>query len=297
MKQKTAGYGVEHLAGCQCTCGESPIWEPESAGLFWVDTGERVFHEYDPGSGRHTPRDIPHLLQSIGRRKAGGWIAVDVKGLLLWNHASGESRFLGYPEEGKPHMCMSDGAVGPDGRFYAGSLNFETLDAPEGSIYRVDKDGSIAAACEGLALPNGLAFSPAGHTLYVTEMFANRILAYDFDPRTGTAANRRVLVEVPAEEGLPDGLIVDREGFLWSAHWQGFRITRYAPDGARDRVIELPVPTPTCMAFGGPKLDELYVTTARKGCSPEQLAEYPRSGDLFRVRLDVQGRLEPEFAG
>ena len=297
MKHESGGRRVEHLVACQCNCGESPIWEPGSARLFWVDTGEKAFHQYDRGSGRHVGRAVEYLLQSIGRRRSGGWIAIDLKGLMLWNHETGESRLLGYPEEGKPHMCMSDGAVGPDGRFYAGSLNFEMLDAPDGSIYRVDRDGSIAAACQGLALPNGLAFSLDGHSLYVTEMFASRILAYDFDPRTGAAANRRVLVEVPEEEGLPDGLIVDREGCLWSAHWQGFRITRYTPDGGKDRVIEFPVPTPTCMAFGGKNLDELYVTTARKGCSPEQLEEYPRSGDLFRVRLDVQGRLEPEFEG
>jgi sugar lactone lactonase YvrE len=297
MKHETGRYRAEHLVACRCDCGESPIWDPRNDRLYWVDTGERTFHEYDRGSGHYNRRDVEYLLQSIGRRRSGGWIAIDLKGLVLWNHETGENRFLGYPEEGKPHMCMSDGAVGPDGRFYAGSLNFEVLDAPDGSIYRVDKDGSISVACEGLALPNGLAFSPDGSTLYVTEMFANRILAYDFDSRTGTAANRRVLVDVPAEEGLPDGLIVDREGFLWSAHWQGFRITRYAPDGARERIIELPVPTPTCMAFGGEELDELYVTTARKGCSSEQLAEYPQSGDLFRIKLNVQGRLEPEFAG
>jgi sugar lactone lactonase YvrE len=295
--KKTAGYEVEHLVTCQCNCGESPIWEPDGARLFWVDTGERVFHQLDREAGRHRSRGVDYLLQSIGRREGGGWIAVDLNGLLLWNHEGGESRFLGYPEEGKPHMCMSDGTVGPDGLFYVGSLNFETLDAPDGSIYRVDRDGSVASVCESLALPNGLAFSPDGRVLYVTEMFANRILAYDFDPATGKAANRRVLIDVPSEEGLPDGLIVDREGYLWSAHWQGFRITRYTPDGAKERVIEIPVPTPTCMAFGGPELDELYVTTARKGCSPEQLDQHPQSGDLFRVKLDVRGRLESEFTG
>jgi xylono-1,5-lactonase len=102
---------------------------------------------------------------------------------------------------------------------------------------------------------------------------------------------------VPAAEGYPDGLVVDDEGFLWSGHWQGFRVTRYDPDGAKVLHIDIPVPTATCMAFGGTDLDQLYVTTARKGLSPEQLSAYPAAGDLFRVSPGVRGRIEYQFDG
>jgi sugar lactone lactonase YvrE len=194
-------------------------------------------------------------------------------------------------------MTMNDGAVGPDGRFYAGSLNFDVLDAPDGCLYRVDTDGSIATIETGLVLPNGIAFSPDGRTLYVTEMWVNRITAFDFDARRGTVSRRRPLIEVPADEGHPDGLIVDAEGYLWSGHWQGFRVTRYDPDGKKVCHVGVPVPTATCMAFGGPGLDRLFITTGKKGLSPDQVGKYPEAGDLFMVTADVKGRIEPAFEG
>jgi sugar lactone lactonase YvrE len=122
-------------------------------------------------------------------------------------------------------------------------------------------------------------------------------VAYDFDARSGSVTGRRTLVTVPESEGYPDGLIVDDEGFLWSGHWQGFRVTRYDPDGKKSRHIVVPVPTATCMAFGGPDLDRLYITTGKKGLTGEQIAAYPSAGDLFMVRPGVRGRVEHEFAG
>jgi sugar lactone lactonase YvrE len=194
-------------------------------------------------------------------------------------------------------MTMNDGTVGPDGRFYAGSFNVKDLGAADGCLYRVDQDGTVAMIETGLVLPNGMAFSPDGGTLYVTEMWVRLITAYDFDARSGALSRRRVLVTVPESEGYPDGLVVDEEGCLWSGHWQGFRITRYDPDGRKMRHADVPVPTATCMAFGGPDLDRLYITTAKKGLTAEQLTAYPSAGDLFMVRPGVRGRAEHEFAG
>jgi sugar lactone lactonase YvrE len=98
-------------------------------------------------------------------------------------------------------------------------------------------------------------------------------------------------------EGYPDGLVVDEEGFLWSGHWQAFRVTRYDPDGRKVLHIDVPVPTATCMAFGGRDMDQLFITTAKKGLTPEQLAAYPAAGDLFQVRPGVRGREEHQFDG
>jgi sugar lactone lactonase YvrE len=128
-------------------------------------------------------------------------------------------------------------------------------------------------------------------------MWANLITAFDFDARLGTVSRRRTLVKVPESEGHPDGLIVDAHGRLWSGHWQGFRVTCYDSDGKKVQQLEVPVPTATCMAFGGADLHDLYITTGKKGLSTDQLGKYPEAGDLYMVRLDVAGRLEPEFLG
>jgi sugar lactone lactonase YvrE len=288
---------AERLLGCQCQCGESPIWDPSAGKLFWIDTENPTLDSLDPsGEGRRGWK-APWLVQAIGRRRAGGWVAVVRDGFALWDPERGQSRFLGNPEEGKAHMTMNDGAVGPDGRFYAGSLNVQVLEAPDGKLYRLDTDGTCACIADGLVLPNGISFSPDGRTLYVTEMWVRKITAFDFDARSGSVSRRRVLIEIPESEGYPDGLIVDSEGFLWSGHWQGFRVTRYDPDGRKERHVEVPVPTATCMAFGGKALDELYVTTGKKGLTPEQLTRYPEAGDLYRIRPGVTGRLEPEYLG
>lgn len=286
-----------NLIHCQNQCGESPIWNPDTRRLSWVDTENPVFTTLEPSTGRTETAKTSWLVQAIGRRKSGGWVAVIRDGFALLDVSPAGGKFLGNPVQGVAHMSMNDGAVGPDGRFYAGSLNVDVLDAPDGCLHRVDTDGSIATIETGIVLPNGISFSPDGKTLYVTEMWVNRITAFDFDARKGTVSNRRILIKVPEDEGHPDGLIVDEEGFLWSGHWQGFRVTRYDPDGKKVSHLEVPVPTATCMAFGGPDLDQLYITTGKKGLSPEQIKKHPDAGDLFVADVGVRGRIEPTFAG
>ena len=281
----------------QNQCGESPIWDPRTSTLSWVDTEKSVLCTLAEGREYVVTHPTSRLLQSIGRRRSGGWVAVVRDGFALLQADGEEAGFLGNPVAGHPTLTMNDGTVGPDGCFYAGSFNVQDLDAADGCLYRVDHDGTVAVIDTGLVLPNGMAFSPDGNTLYLTEMWVRRIVAYDFDARSGSVSRRRTLVTVPDSEGYPDGLIVDDEGFLWSGHWQGFRVTRYDPDGRKVRHIDVPVPTATCMAFGGPDLDRLYITTGKKGLTEEQLAAYPAAGDLFVVRPGVRGRVEHLFAG
>jgi len=142
-----------------------------------------------------------------------------------------------------------------------------------------------------------MGWSPDGGTLYVTDMFRRRILAYDYDLATGAVSGRRVFATIPEDAGLPDGLVVDAEGGVWSAHWGGWRVTRYAPDGAVEREIRLPVANITCMGFGGRGLDELYITTAWFLLSAAERTAQPQAGDLFRVKVGIRGIPEPCFAG
>jgi sugar lactone lactonase YvrE len=128
-------------------------------------------------------------------------------------------------------------------------------------------------------------------------MFHNRIIALDYDIDSGTTSNRRTFVEVPADTGLPDGLTVDADGFVWSAHWAGQRVTRYDPDGTIERQIPVPVTNATSLGFGGEDMNELYITTAWFFMSDEERKVQPRAGDVFRIKTDVRGLVEPEFAG
>ena len=151
-----------NLVHCQSQCGESPIWEPVARRLCWIDTENPVFTGFDPATGRAETTKTQWQVQAIGRRRSGGWIAVVRDGFAFLDADPARGRFLGNPVEGVAHMTMNDGAVGPDGRFYAGSFNFDVLDAPDGCLYRVDTDAAVATIETGIVLPNGIAFSPDG---------------------------------------------------------------------------------------------------------------------------------------
>ncbi len=288
---------VEHLVGVQDEVGETPIWIPDEQALYWIDLEGKRVRRYEPASGQTkdwTP-DVP--VTALARRAGGGWILAAKTGLAFWDHRTNASEFIADPTAENPAIRFNDSAVDRQGRLLIGTANVEQFDAPDGVLYRLDADRSIHKIDEGYAVANGIGFSPDGKTVYVTDMFHNRILAFDYDTEAGTVANRSTFVEVPADAGLPDGLIVDAAGYIWSAHWGGSRVTRYDPDGKIEREVRLPVTSVTCMGFGGSDLNELYITTAWFMLSDEDRKAQPQAGDLFRIKTDVQGLVEPEFAG
>jgi len=149
---------------------------------------------------------------------------------------------------------------------------------------------------DGFHLANGLAFSPDDRTLYFTDSAARRIYAYDYNSQTGEVRNRRVLVQLSPDEGLPDGLTVDEEGFLWSAHWYGSCVVRYDPDGKAERRIATPAKQTSCVTFGGQDLADLYITSAgRSEPMPVMPPGYDADngffgGPLYRISAGVRGR-------
>jgi len=288
---------IEHVWPVQDEVGETPIWLPEEQALYWIDVEGKRVHRLEPATRRMQTLNVDFPITALARRASGGWVTASKAGLYFWDHRTNRSQFIVDPEAGNPDVRFNDGAVDRQGRFLIGTLNQKDLNAPDGSLYRLDPGGSIHKLDTGLAVANGIGLSPDGKTLYVTDMFHSRLLAYDYDVRGGTVSRRRTFAGVPAETGLPDGLIVDSRGFIWSAHWGGWRITRYDPDGRIERQIKVPVANPTCLAFGGRDLDDLYITTAWFMLSDQDRKAEPTAGDLFRIKTDVTGLVEPAFAG
>jgi sugar lactone lactonase YvrE len=169
--------------------------------------------------------------------------------------------------------------------------------AGAGALYRLDPDLSVHPMVGGVAISNGLDWSLDGRTMYYVDTPTRRIDQFDFDPASGAIADRRPFVTIDAADGSPDGLTVDADGGIWLALWDGWRVRRYYPDGSIDREIRLPVSEVTCPVFGGPDLDELYITTAWELLSEAQHAREPLAGALFRVRPGVRGRPPTPFAG
>ena len=206
---------------------------------------------------------------------------------------------LAEPESDKPGNRFNDGKTDRQGRMWGGTMGDVHCDHPIGSLYRLGADLTPVRVDQGIRCSNGLGWSPDSKTMYFTESFRYRILAYDFDAATGNVSNRRVFVSLAQHESaFPDGgLTVDAEGYVWSAQPMFGRLARYSPGGELERVIELPVSRGTSVMFGGPNLDVLYVTTMRETLSEEQLAEEPLAGSLLALRPGVKGLAETPFSG
>lgn len=288
---------LEHYLPVQNELGETPIWVPEEKALYWVDIGSHTVYRVEPATAASVSFKPDMPVRGLCRRKTGGWLLITDAGLAFWDRQSKTCEFIADPFAGNPDIQFNDGMIDRQGRLIVGSFNSVRLDAPDGSLFRLDADRSLHELDKNLVLSNGIAVSPNGRTLYVSEMFANKITAYDYEPETGAASNRRVFVEIPKEAGMPDGLTVDSQGFVWAAHWGGWRVARYDPAGKLEREIRVPVELVTCIGFGGENLDELYITTAWYNLSDRQRKEQPLAGDLFRIKTDIKGIAEPGFAG
>jgi sugar lactone lactonase YvrE len=280
---------VRLIADNKDILGESPIWDPNDNILYWVDTEKYNIYSYDYAEKKVTTYKIDRPVVALGKSTHNNWILVTKEGLFFWEKGKSKTKMITPLLSKKENVRFNDGVADPLGRYLVGDYNTKELDRPDGSIYSIGLDGKAKTLDTGLVIPNGMTFSRDGKTFYVAEQLKSRILAYDYDLRTGKISNRRIFAEVPKEYGLPDGLITEIDGYLWSAHWQGWRITRYDNNGRVDKVIEVPFTTPTCLAFGGPLMDELFITSATFGLSEEQLKKSNKPGGLFSIKTDYTG--------
>jgi sugar lactone lactonase YvrE len=165
------------------------------------------------------------------------------------------------------------------------------------ALYRLAPGGRIERVIAGTTISNGLAWSPSGDTMYFIDSTTQRIDALDFDARTGDVSDRRPLVAIAPDDGLPDGMTVDAEGGIWVCLFGGAAIRRYTPEGRLDAAIPLPTTNPTSPVFGGPDLRTLYITTARHRLTPHQLATEPLAGAVLTLDPGVHGLPGNRFAG
>ena len=277
--------------------GEGPLWCPDQDRLLFVDIkGPAILSWWPDGTGRHDRIAVPDEIGCLVARRAGGFLAAFRKALALVALDPLAIRDLCPIEPELPGNRCNDGKCDPQGRLWLATMD-DAIRTASGAIWRLTGDGTLCRIADGHVVGNGFGWSPDGTVMYFTDSEERVIYAYPFDGPSGSLGPRRRFAEVPADAGFPDGLTVDREGGVWSAHWDGARVTRYRPDGRIDRVIGLPVPRPTSLAFGGADLDRLFVTSAAIGLSAEQRSRYPLSGGLFELDAGVRGLPACPFAG
>ena len=287
---------VQVAAGGNAVLGESPLWSPDEAALYWVDINNPTVHRLDPATGERRRWPIETETGSIGLAGTGRLVAGLRTGAHYVDLETGKIETICDPEgEGRFNRNrMNDGKVDRAGRFWVGTMN-DPGHAPEGTLWRIGKDGEAEAMMRGIRIPNALCWSPDSSVMYFTDSYSHEIWAFDFDLATGTMENRRVFARIAEDQGVPDGATVDSQGFLWCARMFGGRVSRFDPDGRLERDIELPVPQVTSCAFGGAELDTLYITTASLRMDRRALAEQPLAGALFAADPGVRGLAEPEF--
>jgi sugar lactone lactonase YvrE len=284
---------IEQVLHIQNVLGEGPLWHPEEQALYWVDIQAHCFYRLDPATGQYKHFEVGMPVGALAFRAAGGLVLATKNGFAYWQPGSYPLDFIADPEADKPESRFNDGAVDRQGRFWAGTMG----KGPTSCLYRLDPDGSVHTMETGVEISNGIGWSPDNKIMYYTDTPKKIIYAYDFDPASGAIENRRTFVATPAEAGGPDGLTVDSEGFVWSARWDGWKITRYDPAGQVEREIQVPVQRPTSCTFGGPELNELYITSASTGLSEAEKAKQPMAGDILRLKTEIKGLPEPKFLG
>jgi sugar lactone lactonase YvrE len=291
---------AELILDARNATGESPVWSTTEQALYWVDIPAKRLHRWSPADGKEQSWQASQMLACIAQTGNGNWIAAMENGLFaITPHADGslDSRLLASVTHALPGMRFNDGRCDRQGRFWAGTMLMDmAAGAPVGAMYRYSADQAepLKAQLQGFIVPNGLAFSPDGNTLYLSDSHPDvqKIWAFDYDTDSGTPHNRRLFVDMSKHPGRPDGAAVDAEGCYWICGNDAGLIHRFTPEGKLDRSLAVPVKKPAMCAFGGADLDTLFVTSIRPA---GDLTDQPLAGGVFALRPGVKGLPEPRL--
>jgi sugar lactone lactonase YvrE len=272
---------VTLLIPCHCALGENPLWDETKRTFYWTDIDAGEVHAWSEATGQ-----TRRIYQGP---KVGGFTLEADGALALFRiddiarlGADGQvGRTLKFKDEGSERF--NDVTADPRGRVFAGTIG---LNETSGGVIRFNPDGSSSLLFRGTGVSNGMGFSPDLRTFYWTCSTTNRIFAFDYDVESGKISRQRLVHQAPPTAGIPDGLCLDTAGGFWSARWDGSRLVHHQPDGSVDRELAIPTLRPTSCCFGGPKFDQLFVTSARGSDEPPESL----GGGIFRVTGAGSGR-------
>lgn len=277
--------------------GEGTCWDAQKQILYWVDILGKKVHLFDPSRNENRSIELDQYVGAVvpTTSKDGELLVALHHGLALLDPATSKLTPIVDPESHLPDNRFNDGKCDPAGRFFAGTMQLGGK-SKTGALYRLDADLSVHKLVDSIGISNGLAWSADHRTMYYVDTKTAELWAFDYDIATGAIANRRTAIAFSGEFIHPDGMTIDEDDMLWIAFYDGGCVARWDPvSGAMLDVIRLPVTLTTNCAFGGPRLDTLYVTSCRVGLSDEQLKSQPHAGGLFYVKPGVRGLAAPPF--
>jgi len=282
------------LIDSKCELGEGPFWHPARQQLFWFDINEQTLFAATADGEINDSWLFNETVTAAAIVDDHTLVLASENGLVRFDLAVGGMNRIVDIESDIPANRSNDCRVHPSGAFWIGTMVKE--EGPkEGSVYHY-RAGALTRIIENVAIPNATCFSPDGRIAYWADTPSKKILKCATDPQTGLPiGDWELFADVSDHRGYPDGAVIDSEGYLWNARWGGSCVVRHAPDGSVDRVIEVPVSQVTCPAFGGKDLKTLFITTAAKTLSPEQLAQEKVAGGVFAIEVDVPGLPESKI--
>ncbi|MFC7061443.1 SMP-30/gluconolactonase/LRE family protein [Halobacillus seohaensis] len=288
---------VELVIDSQSTLGEGPCWDHERGILYFVDILEKKIIQFNPQTEKVQSIDVDNFVGAVAVREKGGLVVALQKGMYFLDWQKEELTPIVDPENHLPMNRFNDGKCDPAGRFWAGTMDLSEENVT-GSLYCLDEQLQITEKIKEVGISNGLAWSPDYSYMYFIDTPTGKVMRYNYELSTGEIKQPEVIIQFQEDMGHPDGMTIDEEGMLWIAHFDGHGISRWNPlTGNRLQFIPIPAANVTSCTFGGNNLDELYVTTARKDTSEEDLLRYPHAGGVFKVKAGVRGSYSYSFKG
>lgn len=289
---------VELVLNVKCTIGEGPSWDERTNTIYFIDLLGNTIYSFD--GSRVLKRVLKENIGAAVVRERGGMVAVTMTGYYLVDFPDGEVKQICDPEAGRENSRFNDGKCDAKGRFWAGTMS-RALDSgygealPESALWCMDTKQQVSLKLDKVIQGNGMAWTPDNRKMYFIDSQTYTVQEFDFDLEKSAISNGHVVVQVPREMGLPDGMTVDSQGMLWVALWGGGAISRWNPaTGELLEKISIPAKNVTACTFGGENMDELYVTTAKLDTNEE---EYPYAGGLFKIKMDITGVPSYRYGG
>jgi sugar lactone lactonase YvrE len=283
------GMNVEVILERVTELGEGPFWDEQRQTLYFVDITGKKMHRYSPNEKNNDTFPVDQMIGAVVPAEAGKLVCAMEQGFYAFDLQTQQLSPLGDPESQLPNNRFNDGKCDAAGRFWAGTMS-KIDERHQGSLYCLRPDGSWEQKVKDVSISNGLAWSPDHKTMYYIDSPTRQVKAFNYNIDDGAIDAGRVLITFPEDAGLPDGMTIDVEGYLWIAMWGGWGVLRCDPQsGQVVQKIELPVSRVTSCAFGGKDMDVLYITSASIGLAAEQLQKEPLAGSLFQLKTMTKG--------
>jgi len=285
---------ITRVGDVRCKVGEGPLWDQAEQVLYFVDIRGQQLLRHDPAKDDIVSWDLPMQIGCLAVRAAGGAILALEDGFYAFDFGTGQTATFAKPENDKTQF--NDGKVDRQGRFVAGTASGFSNPIPGASLYRLDPDRTVHRIAGDLSITNGPAWSPDGSIFYLTDSKLGTVFAYDYDAGSGDVSGKRRFFQIGDLGDGPDGGTVDADGCYWTTVVLGGKIACVAPNGRLERVVDVPIPWPSSLMFGGPDLDRLYLTSIDGAVY--DLPTSPESGGLFVIDgLGVKGLAEARYSG